>query len=195
MQNTLTFFLIFCLLVSTTWESDFRPGLPSLLLPIVPLLLPIYLGCNPSCHPLQNNGCRTFMFFQKLQGRRKKATATFFMISTEARGIMSLFINCFPPHQLFVNNEFVDSVSGKTFPTVNPVTEEKICDVAEGDRVSMQIKDCCKDINILQDNNSTILIKRNRNKLCQNMIKKYSDAWRILNPNNSVRNAWFLSIK
>ncbi len=38
--------------------------------------------------------------------------------------------------QLFINNEFVDSVSGKTFPTVNPVNEEKICDVAEGDKVS-----------------------------------------------------------
>ena len=30
----------------------------------------------------------------------------------------------------------MDSVSGKTFPTFNPVTEEKICDVAEGDKVS-----------------------------------------------------------
>ena len=29
----------------------------------------------------------------------------------------------------------MDSVSGKTFPTINPVTEEKICDVAEGDKV------------------------------------------------------------
>ena len=33
----------------------------------------------------------------------------------------------------------MDSVSGKTFPTINPVTEEKICDVAEGDKVSMII--------------------------------------------------------
>ena len=40
------------------------------------------------------------------------------------------------PKQLFINNEYVDSVSGKTFPTNNPVTEEKICDVAEGDKVS-----------------------------------------------------------
>lgn len=38
--------------------------------------------------------------------------------------------------QLFINNEFVDSVSGKRFSTLNPVTEEKICDVAEGDKVS-----------------------------------------------------------
>ena len=33
----------------------------------------------------------------------------------------------------------MDSVSGKTFPTINPVTEEKICDVAEGDKVSIII--------------------------------------------------------
>ena len=35
--------------------------------------------------------------------------------------------------KLFINNEFVDSVSGKTFPTVNPATEEVICDVQEAD--------------------------------------------------------------
>jgi len=33
--------------------------------------------------------------------------------------------------QLFINNEFVDSVSGKTFPTYNPATEEVIAQVAE----------------------------------------------------------------
>lgn len=35
--------------------------------------------------------------------------------------------------KLFINNEFVDSVSGKTFPTVNPATEEVICHVSEAD--------------------------------------------------------------
>ncbi|CAH8521128.1 unnamed protein product, partial [Dicrocoelium dendriticum] len=35
--------------------------------------------------------------------------------------------------QLFINNEFVNSVSGKTFPTVNPATEEIICQVQEAD--------------------------------------------------------------
>ena len=51
---------------------------------------------------------------------------------------MKLIINIVIfPTQLFINNEFVDSVSGKTFPTINPVTEEKICDVAEGDKVSI----------------------------------------------------------
>lgn len=39
--------------------------------------------------------------------------------------------------KLFINNEWVDSVSGKTFPTVNPCTEEKICDVQEGDKADV----------------------------------------------------------
>lgn len=37
--------------------------------------------------------------------------------------------------QLFINNEFVDSVSGKTFTTINPVNEKKIIDVSEADKV------------------------------------------------------------
>lgn len=39
--------------------------------------------------------------------------------------------------KLFINNEWVDSVSGKTFPTINPCTEEKICDVQEGDKADV----------------------------------------------------------
>jgi hypothetical protein len=31
--------------------------------------------------------------------------------------------------QLFIDNEFVDAVSGKTFPTIDPSTEEEICQV------------------------------------------------------------------
>jgi acyl-CoA reductase-like NAD-dependent aldehyde dehydrogenase len=38
--------------------------------------------------------------------------------------------------QLFINNEFVDSVSGNTFPTVNPATGKTIVDIAEGDKVN-----------------------------------------------------------
>jgi len=34
--------------------------------------------------------------------------------------------------KLFINNEFVDSVSGKKFPTVSPVTGKEICQVSEG---------------------------------------------------------------
>jgi len=41
--------------------------------------------------------------------------------------------------KLFINNEWVDAVSGKTFPTINPCTEEKICDVAEGDKADVDL--------------------------------------------------------
>ena len=34
---------------------------------------------------------------------------------------------------IFINNDFVNSASGKTFPTINPATGEVICDVQEGD--------------------------------------------------------------
>ncbi|XP_061172257.1 aldehyde dehydrogenase 1A1-like [Saccostrea echinata] len=36
--------------------------------------------------------------------------------------------------KIFINNEFVDSVSGKSFPIINPTTGKKFCDVAEGDK-------------------------------------------------------------
>jgi acyl-CoA reductase-like NAD-dependent aldehyde dehydrogenase len=35
--------------------------------------------------------------------------------------------------RLFINNEFVPSVSGKTFDTVNPATEQVICSVYEAE--------------------------------------------------------------
>lgn len=39
---------------------------------------------------------------------------------------------CHHHQQLFINNEFVPAINGKTFPTINPSTGEKICDVSEG---------------------------------------------------------------
>ena len=39
--------------------------------------------------------------------------------------------------QLFINNEWVNSASGKVFETVNPATEEVIAEVAEGDKVTI----------------------------------------------------------
>lgn len=39
--------------------------------------------------------------------------------------------------QLFINNEFVNSVSGKTFATFNPCNGEKIADVQEGDKADI----------------------------------------------------------
>ena len=37
--------------------------------------------------------------------------------------------------QLFINNEFVDAVSGDRLEVFHPATGEVICDVAEGDKV------------------------------------------------------------
>ncbi|KAL5005492.1 hypothetical protein ScPMuIL_018948 [Solemya velum] len=39
--------------------------------------------------------------------------------------------------KIFINNEWHDSVSGKTFATVNPCTGEKICDIQEGDKADV----------------------------------------------------------
>ncbi|KAI8499380.1 Retinal dehydrogenase 1 [Branchiostoma belcheri] len=39
--------------------------------------------------------------------------------------------------QIFINNEWHNSVSGKTFPTINPATEEKLADVQEGDKADV----------------------------------------------------------
>lgn len=41
--------------------------------------------------------------------------------------------------QIFINNEFVNSVSGKTFPTYNPATEELIVNVQEGDEADVNL--------------------------------------------------------
>jgi len=40
--------------------------------------------------------------------------------------------------KLFINNEWVDSVSGKTFPTINPATGAVICQVQEGDKADVE---------------------------------------------------------
>jgi acyl-CoA reductase-like NAD-dependent aldehyde dehydrogenase len=41
--------------------------------------------------------------------------------------------------QIFINNEYVNSVSGKVFPTVNPSTGEKIADIQEGDKADIDL--------------------------------------------------------
>jgi len=40
--------------------------------------------------------------------------------------------------KIFINNEWIDSVSGKTFPTLNPATGEVICQVQEGDKADVE---------------------------------------------------------
>lgn len=41
--------------------------------------------------------------------------------------------------QLFINNEFVDAVSKKTFIVINPSNEKKVADIAEGDKVDIDL--------------------------------------------------------
>ena len=39
--------------------------------------------------------------------------------------------------KLFINNQFVDAVSGKTFATVDPSDETEIAQIAEGDKADI----------------------------------------------------------
>src|SRR5262249_37871222 len=40
---------------------------------------------------------------------------------------------------MFIGGKWVDSVSGKTFATLNPATGEPICQVAEGDKADVDL--------------------------------------------------------
>src|SRR6266496_4333430 len=40
---------------------------------------------------------------------------------------------------LFIGGKWQDSVSNKTFPTVNPATGQTICQVAEGDKADIDL--------------------------------------------------------
>jgi aldehyde dehydrogenase (NAD+) len=44
-----------------------------------------------------------------------------------------------PQQPMFIGGKWVESVSGKWFPTYNPATGEKICDVAEGDKADIDL--------------------------------------------------------
>ncbi|KAH9389395.1 Retinal dehydrogenase 1 [Tyrophagus putrescentiae] len=41
--------------------------------------------------------------------------------------------------QLFINGRFVDSVSGRRFPTINPATGQKIAEIAEADKADVDL--------------------------------------------------------
>lgn len=41
--------------------------------------------------------------------------------------------------KMFINGQWVDSVSGKTFETINPATGDTICQVAEGDKADIDL--------------------------------------------------------
>lgn len=58
------------------------------------------------------------------------------LLSTAFLILLKLFKIC---PQLFINNEFVDAVSGKTFPTINPASGQKLADVSEGDKADVDL--------------------------------------------------------
>ena len=41
--------------------------------------------------------------------------------------------------QMLIGGKWVDSVSGKTFPTLNPCTGQAICEIAEGDKADIEL--------------------------------------------------------
>ena len=44
-----------------------------------------------------------------------------------------------PATKLLINGQWVESISGKRFDTINPATGEKICDVAEADAADVNL--------------------------------------------------------
>ena len=41
--------------------------------------------------------------------------------------------------KLFINNEFVDAISGKTFATIDPSDETELAQVAEADKADVDL--------------------------------------------------------
>lgn len=67
--------------------------------------------------------------------------ARFTKFATRALSATSTHLNSDIPinhTQLFINNEWVDSVSGKTFETLNPATKKVIATVSEGDKADVE---------------------------------------------------------
>src|SRR5687767_2885706 len=44
-----------------------------------------------------------------------------------------------PTEPMFINGKWVNSVSGKSFATLNPATGQPICQVAEGDKADIDL--------------------------------------------------------
>ena len=43
------------------------------------------------------------------------------------------------PHQLFINGQFVDSFSKRTYETIDPSNEKPICKVAKGSKEDIDL--------------------------------------------------------
>lgn len=49
------------------------------------------------------------------------------------------YFTIFPHPQIFINNEWQKSKSGKSFPSINPTTEKEIAQVQQGDKTDIDI--------------------------------------------------------
>ena len=58
-------------------------------------------------------------------------------VSTQIHDHVTKFLST--PKKCFINGKRVDSVSGQTFPTLNPATGEKLVDVAAGDKADIDL--------------------------------------------------------
>src|SRR5437660_4119244 len=76
-----------------------------------------------------HSGCTTRL----LQGVFTMATAT----APNPNAVTKPMIKTQQP--LFIGGKWLDSVSGKTFPTLNPASGEVICQVAEGDKADIDL--------------------------------------------------------
>src|SRR5204863_2082977 len=73
--------------------------------------------------------------FAPLPFARRNVMAT--TTTAKARAVKRPKVKAQQP--LFIGGKWVDSVSGKTFPTLNPATGETICQVAEGDKSDIDL--------------------------------------------------------
>lgn len=74
-----------------------------------------------------------FSYLQCLH-RHTIKTSSFFLQVLLSIISQTLFI-----FQLFINNEWVDAISKKTFETHNPANGKKIADIAEGDKEDVEL--------------------------------------------------------
>jgi aldehyde dehydrogenase (NAD+) len=67
----------------------------------------------------------------------EKSMATATPTQEKARAVKPPKVKTQQP--MFIGGKWVDSASGKTFPTINPATGETICHVAEGDKADIDL--------------------------------------------------------
>ena len=84
---------------------------------------------------LPSRWCVSFFVFIFLQGVAPRYGAVR-ALSTAGKPSLPL------QTKLFINNEFVDAVDGKTFQTMNPATEEVLAEVAEAHTPDVDIGAC-----------------------------------------------------